>query len=81
VEANSAHATTGNSAVCASGKRKRKEGEMTDWRKFDEATPRTFIGEIGVVDFVIVEAVVEETAEARARRIWGMDEKEPQHVH
>ena len=51
---------------------------MTDWRKFDEPTPLTFIGEIGeigeigVVDFVIVEAVVEETAQERAWRKWGM---------
>jgi hypothetical protein len=57
---------------------------MTDWRKFDEPTPRTFVSEAivdGVVDFVVVEAVVEETAEARARRRWHMDVKEPQDVH
>ena len=38
-------------------------------------------GEIGVVDFVIVEAVVEETAEARARRRWHMDERKADDVH
>ena len=48
---------------------------MTDWCKFDEPTPRTFIGEIGVVDFVIDEAVVEETAQERAWRKWGMKEE------
>jgi hypothetical protein len=47
------------------------------------ATPRTFVSEAidGVVDFVIVEAVVEETAEARARRRWHMDERKADDVH
>jgi len=49
-------------------------------RNFDEPTPKTFVGEIigagEIVDFVIVEAVVEavreENARERADRRWGM---------
>jgi hypothetical protein len=54
------------------------------WKKtFDELlsspTPRTFVSEAivdGVVDFVIVEAVVKESATERARRRWNMPAQE-----
>jgi hypothetical protein len=60
--------------ICSAEK---EERTMTDWRKFDEPTPRTFVSEAivdGVVDFVVVEAV--ETAQERARRKWGMKDDE-----
>lgn len=49
---------------------------MTE-RSFNEPTPKTFIGAIGeIVDFVVVEAVREETARERADRIWRMPAQE-----
>ena len=54
---------------------------MPDKRTFDDdaPTPRTLISE--AIDYVVDFFVAEETAEARARRRWHMDEKEPQDVH
>ena len=54
---------------------------MTPEERMNAPTPKTFLGAIGEIDFVIprgeinfVIVEVAETAEQRARRIWRMEE-------